>query len=368
VPETGTGSAGDYYDRGAVQIQDTFAATYATDPDDNDGTTALSVLAGFNFASNSWSDKVTEVVNWGDGTTSTVVNSVQTGAADGLTLPTHKYAKPGTYKVSGAITDGTVTVSGSYPVTTNGSDFTAYGPTRILDTRDGTGAPEAKLTPGATVSVKIEGNGSIPATGVTAVAVNLTATDTSGSGFVTADNAGNVSNLNYTAGKTVANTAIIPVNSNGTIDLYNGGAEAGPIDLIADVSGYYSTSSTGAYIPITPTRVTDTRTLPGFAVTKGMSLGTFPYDAFSAPAGLSAYVLNITATDTNGSGYITAYQSALPNASNLNYTLGTTVANLAQVSATVLSPNGGDVNLYNGGASAGNVQLIEDVFGYYSTN
>src|SRR6202044_2807009 len=99
----------------------------------------------------------------------------------------------------------------------------------------------------ATVKLKIEGNGSIPATGVTAVALNLTATNTSGSGFVTAYADGttlpNVSNLNYSGGATVPNMAIVPVGTDGDIDLTNSGSLAGPIDLLADVTGYFTQSA-----------------------------------------------------------------------------------------------------------------------------
>jgi hypothetical protein len=507
-PETGTGSAGDFYDRGAVQIQDTFSGGFAAEPDDSEAITALSGEAGFVDSADSWSDSVTEVINWGDGTSSTVTNSVQAGGGiqDGLNLPTHAYSTPGTYKVTGTMTDGTVTLSGSESLTTNGSDFTADGPVRVLDTRFGIGASTAKIGAGASVPVQIAGTGSIPATGVTAVALTLTATETTGSGFVTAYSDGSepgiVSNLNYTAGRTVANTVIVPVSSDGKIELYNGGDYAGPIDLVADVtgyftqsaasgycaipaarlldtrfgtgagkakvpadgtlnlniagadggalptgitavslnitatntsgsgfitafpdgesvpnasdldyapgqtvansaivpvgkdgkielynggdyagpvdlvadiSGYYSASSPAAYVPIDPARITDTRTMPGYSVGKGDNYNTFPFTGISdenVPIGLSAYVLNITATQTNGSGYITAFEAnsaTAPNVSNLNYTPGETVANLAQVPSTVI-PGDATVDLYNGGDSAGGVQLIEDLFGYYSTN
>ena len=46
-----------------------------------------------------------------------------------------------------------------------------------------------------------------------------------------------VSSLNFTAGQTVPNLAIVPVGPNGAIRLHNG--SGGTVQLIADVSGYH---------------------------------------------------------------------------------------------------------------------------------
>ncbi|MBZ9598770.1 N-acetylmuramoyl-L-alanine amidase [Streptomyces erythrochromogenes] len=44
------------------------------------------------------------------------------------------------------------------------------------------------------------------------------------------------SNLNFTAGQTIPNLVIVPV-VNGRVTFYN---NAGAVDLIADVAGYYT--------------------------------------------------------------------------------------------------------------------------------
>ena len=49
-----------------------------------------------------------------------------------------------------------------------------------------------------------------------------------------------VSNLNFTAGQTVANLVIVPVGADGKIRLYNG--SPGTVQLIADIAGYYRAS------------------------------------------------------------------------------------------------------------------------------
>jgi hypothetical protein len=78
-------------------------------------------------------------------------------------------------------------------------------------------------------------------------------------------------------------------------------------------------------------------------------------------SGVSAVVLNVTVTAPTEPGVITVYGDGTtrPDTSNLNFLAGQSVPNLviAQVGAN------GNVAFYNG--SAGTVQLIADVSGYY---
>jgi len=48
---------------------------------------------------------------------------------------------------------------------------------RVLDTRDGNGAPARAVGPGASVAVQITGRGGIPTTGVSAVVINIAVTE-----------------------------------------------------------------------------------------------------------------------------------------------------------------------------------------------
>ncbi|WP_259460421.1 S8 family peptidase, partial [Pseudarthrobacter phenanthrenivorans] len=54
--------------------------------------------------------------------------------------------------------------------------FSSQAPFRQLDTRYGTGGTTGPVAPGATIRVPVTGRGGIPATGVSAVAVNVTVT------------------------------------------------------------------------------------------------------------------------------------------------------------------------------------------------
>jgi hypothetical protein len=90
------------------------------------------------------------------------------------------------------------------------------------------------------VALQVEGRGGVPVSGVSAVAVNVTVTQPTGSGYVTVYADGVpmpvASNLNFVAGQTVPNLVIAPVGADGKIDLTVTDASA---QLIADVSGYY---------------------------------------------------------------------------------------------------------------------------------
>jgi hypothetical protein len=78
--------------------------------------------------------------------------------------------------------------------------------------------------------------------------------------------------------------------------------------------------------------------------------------------GVSAVVLNVTITDPSAGSYLTVYPSgsAVPTASNLNFSPGQTVPNLVVVKVG----SGGMVNVYN---AAGATDVIFDVAGWYST-
>ncbi len=244
--------------------------------------------------------------------------------------------------------------------------FTSVTPARLLDTRRNLGA-SGPVAAGQTIELQVAGQDGVPAAGaVSAVVMNVTVTDPATLGFVTVWGDGarpNASNLNFTAGETVANQVVAPVAANGKVSLYNGAA--GNVHLIADISGYYlagSAAGAGMFTPVTPTRMLDTRRglgAPG-AVPAGQAI-SLKVTAGALPAnGISAVVLNVTVTQPATLGFVTAWGGgARPTASNVNFAAGETVPNLV---VTPISSDG-FVSLYNG--AAGPVHLIADVYGYY---
>ncbi|HEY2597870.1 MAG TPA: PQQ-binding-like beta-propeller repeat protein [Candidatus Dormibacteraeota bacterium] len=237
-------------------------------------------------------------------------------------------------------------------------------PARITDTRAGSGLPNAgaTLAGGTSLDVQVTGAGNVPATGVSAVILNVTATHTTAAGFFTVWPTGlarpTASSLNWVAGQTVPNRVIVPIGS-GKVSVYNG--SSGTADLIIDVSGYFTDSSaTGTlFIPQVPHRIADTR---GNA-TLGPG-GTFTLAVrgqFGVPSAAAAVILNVTATGTTRSGFLTVYPSTSlrPTASDLNWTAGLTVPNL--VVATLGTT--GSITFYN---ASGNTDVVVDLVGYFS--
>lgn len=286
----------------------------------------------------------------------------------GLTIPNLVVAKLGSggqvslYNSAGT-THLIADVAGWFPAI---SSFTPLVPARILDTR--TSSP---LGPGAELDLVVTGQGGVPASGVSAVVFNLTATQPTINGYITAWPAGsarpNASNLNFVAGQTVANLVIARVGANGSVALYNSN---GNTHLIADVAGWFPTSS--ELTPLVPARLLDTR--PGWPTIDGQYAGggalgpgseldlTVTGRAGIPTSGVGAVALNVTAVAPTSFGFLTVWPagSTQPNASNLNLAPGKVVQNL--VIAKV--GTNGKVAIYN---SNGSTQVIADVVGWFAT-
>jgi fibronectin type 3 domain-containing protein len=256
------------------------------------------------------------------------------------------------------------------PSTTAGAGlYNPLAPARITDTRMG-GGP---LGPNATLNVKVTGTGGVPTTGVSAVALNVTATDATASSYLTVWPTGSsppmASNLNFTPGETVPNRVIVPVGTGGQVGIYN---PAGSVDVVVDVSGYFTdgsnASATGSqFTPTTPARITDTRPGSGSGnagetLTPGATLTAQVSGAGGVPAGaVAGAVMNVTTTDATAPSYLTVWPTALtqPLASDLNWVAGETVPNLV---AAKLGPDGA-VQVFN---AAGSTDVVVDVSGWYS--
>ncbi len=304
-------------------------------------------------------------IDWGDGK-SDVFDAY---GSDNRTTA-HTYAEVGSYTVKVTVVDDANAVSAVNEVVfvTVGADFTPYAPTRLLDTRNGTGAPAGMVQPYSSTRVKVGGNGGIPA-GVTAVVLNITVTNTSAEGHVTAFPEGTerptTSNVNYKARQSVPNLVIVKVGKNGYVEIANRGGA--PVDLIADVTGYFSKTASSGYTPVTPSRFVDTR--EGLGTVKGQLGGRKTFSTQisglrGVPQGISAVALNVTVTNPREAGHLSVFPAggATPTASNLNFTPGQTIAN------SVIVPVSGDgrISVFNG-AWAG-TDVVVDVVGYYSAD
>lgn len=253
-----------------------------------------------------------------------------------------------------------------------GSVFTPTGPSRVLDTRDGTGVggTPAPLRIGGTVNLKLSDIPGVPATGVTAVTMNVTVTRPTSSGVLTVyphDQAKpTASNLNWAAGRTVANLVTVPVGADGTLSFSANGV-AGTVDVIADLAGYYSAKGS-PFNPAGPTRLLDTRKGIGTAkapVTLGHTVDLQVAGVGGVPStGVTAVTLNVTVADTTSGGVLTVYPHGQtpPTASNVNWTAGAIVPNVVTVPVV-----DGKVSFYVHGGT-GKADVIADLAGYYGAD
>ena len=264
---------------------------------------------------------------------------------------------------------GTSTRAGSVRVSTEfGGSYRSLTPARILDTRSALGAP-GPVAANGTVSLQVAGRGGVPATGVSAVVLNVTVTRPQAAGNVQAWASGaampSTSSLNFAPGQDVPNAVVVPVGRDGKVNLRN--ASSGTSHLIADVGGYYVAGNVqvpGAFAPVASSRLLDTRT------NTGATGPIAPYGTATVPiagrggvpaTGVAAVALNVTVTQPTVAGNVQVYPSGTraPASSNVNFVRGQTVANLAVANLGA----DGRVTLRN--SSSGTVHLIADIAGYY---
>ncbi|TDV54906.1 RCC1 domain-containing protein [Actinophytocola oryzae] len=241
-----------------------------------------------------------------------------------------------------------------------GAKFTALSPNRVLDTRS-TGGP---LGPRATRVLDLTNR--IP-TSATAVTFNLTGTGPTATTFVSAFPTGgsvpNASSLNLPAGDTRANLVTVAVGADRKVSLFN---NAGDVQLIADLTGFYTPEFGASFVPINPARVLDTRNGTGV---DGRTLPVTTREIISVdltnavPLTATGAIINITGVSASASTFVTAWPQFenQPAASTLNLGAGQTVPNAAVVSFSRMR----GLNLFN---NAGDVHLIADLAGVFAVS
>ncbi len=234
---------------------------------------------------------------------------------------------------------------------------------RVLDTRNDGGV--VSVLTGRQISVT--GRAGVPATGVRAVALNVTLTAAITPGWMQvmptggSTIAGASSNVNVThADQTVANLVMVPVGANGTVTLV--GTTIGHI--VVDVAGWFTDSTAGAgtdglFVAVDPVRLVDTRST-GAPATQAKTLTVNAAAAGVDAANLGAVFTNLTLTEPAMPGFVTGYSGvgAVPTSSNINADrAGATVAN-----AGIVPTNGATLGLYPSMAT----HLVVDLLGYFT--
>lgn len=293
--------------------------------------------------------------------------------ANGVTVPlglggflSVVYNGPGGGNQAHAIFD----VTGYFTATGTGATYTTVTPARLLDSRSGNGFSGA-LSVGVARSFQVTGRAGVPGN-ATAVTGNLTVTGASGAGWVSLtpnlDNAPSTSTLNFPVGDDRANGVAAPLGGGGILSLaYNGPAAGNTVHVIFDVTGYFVPGSSGAkYVPVSPTRLLDSRTGNGFSGTLGVqsARGFQVTGRASVPPSAVAATGNLTVTGQTAAGWLslTPTLDNNPPTSTLNFPVGDDRANGVAV------PLGGTglLSVAFNGPSAGNAtNVIFDVTGYF---
>lgn len=246
----------------------------------------------------------------------------------------------------------------------SGSYFNAITPKRLLDSRKGTGGYSSKWGAGTNRSLTVAGGSTTVPSNATAVVLNMTATRATATSSLTVSPAGVAiplaSALNFASGQTVANAVITKVGAAGKINIVN---HSGSVDVLADVVGYFVASEGASFVPLTPTRVVDSRAGTGGYSSSWQSSRTRTFAVAgpgkSLPPNVVAAVLNLTVTGPSKASFVTVkpFDGDKARTSSINFAAGQTIANLVTVPLF-----DGQLDVYN---DYGATHAILDLVGYY---
>ena len=325
----------------------------------NAPTNVVATSIGNDSVNLSWSAPVN---NGGSAITGYSVTSTPSGVSLSTT---------GTSVTIGSLTSGTsytftITAnnqSGSSTPTTSSSVLVKSGyfysslasPVRVYDTRSTYNYNGKGQTMSSGSVNTISFVGFVPSNAV-AVAINVTVTNTTSSSYLTLYPTGEprspTSSLNWTTGQTIANMSEVRLGDNQSINVFN---FSGSADLVVDLQGYYSTSSTSSYVPIAPVRIFDSRNSSPITKSAVVSLPS------GLPPNLTDAVIQVTGIQPSLPTFLTIYPDSTtqPSTSNLNLSAGQILGNLA-----IIPIVDGKIDISN---YQGTINVAMDLMGYYET-
>lgn len=249
-----------------------------------------------------------------------------------------------------------------------GGVFVPITPTRLYDSSV-SGSSQATPTSGRNFAAV--GAAGIPTTGVGAVVVDVAAKSTTGHTNVYVKKGGSTAQASFlSVGDDTAwhsNTIVVAPSASGTITVET---SARDIDFNVDVQGYFTSasadSSTGGFVPITPTRLVGTNT--GIGLPQAKLNGGTVYNAQIAgqaniPADATAVFANVRILNASVSG---SFKTGASGTS-----VGTGVTAINDNAADVYDDSGMSIKLGSGGkvglyVSSGTADVILDVQGYFT--
>ncbi|MEV7328022.1 hypothetical protein [Micromonospora sp. NPDC093244] len=235
----------------------------------------------------------------------------------------------------------------------------------LLDTRDGTGGTSGLRPAKSVTTFTALGIGGIPASGVSALMVDVTAINPTANTFLTIYpdlTTASASAMNASIGEVMTNSAVVKPGTNGKLAVHNAG---GNVHIRVDLVGYFTTAtgSTGSgFVPLNHTRVVDSRT--GQGITAGTLASGATRTANISGGGLvpstaTAVMLDVVVTGAANGGWLTVGSSAVAE-TGIDYAKGTTSMGMV----VKLNPGaGGAVLLENRGSA---VHIAITVQGYWT--
>lgn len=230
-------------------------------------------------------------------------------------------------------------------------------PTRAFDSRSAdsslNGGKQSKLSTGESRTVPVVATlrtptgGTVAPSQVSAVMVTTTAANGVRGGYVSThrtagENVSRLSTVNFPAGASVANTTIVPVAADGTIQVTE---VAGSSDVVVDVVGWFTssvaapTSAQTSQVDITdPVRTYDSR-YSSDGVMRNGETRTFTVKIPFAEYDINTVLMQLTVAQTSGTGYVKAWAGGTPepNTSVLNFRTGQNLSSFVAVPVTKTS-------------------------------
>ncbi len=266
-------------------------------------------------------------------------------------------------------TDLILDINGYFvPPAPGGLYFYPLPPCRVLDTRSPNG-PLGGPRLGAQQSrtVPVMSTCGVPLN-ARAYSLNATVVPNGPFGFLTLWPSGRprptVSTLNAVTGTVVANAAIVPAGTGGSIDVY--GSEGA--HLVLDINGYFAPEQNEGnplkYYSLDPCRLLDSRTVTGqftgLPWDAGRTIRHTVEDKCGITPDVAGVALNATVVPTGTFGFLTLFPSdqQMPVVSTLNAIDGAITSNLAIVPSGTAKA----VNSY----VTDKTHLILDVMGFFA--
>jgi hypothetical protein len=306
---------------------------------------------------------------WADGTTRPSISTMNltTGvtADSAAIVAVGSDGKVEVYNAAGTV-NLRVVVNGYYTAATGAAapgGYVPIAPTRLVDTRNGTGVALAQIPAGGSVDVQVDGVAGI--TGESAVFANLTVPAASSGGslyaYASGASSGGQPILSFST-TTRSAGAIVAVGSNGKITLRNGSTTTA-IDVLVDVPGFFSaSSSTGGGFTAVSARLLDTRTTTAVAAHGSVNLQIGGSNGI--PVRFGAAAVDLVAISGASSGYLNAWPTvqSMPATSLDSFQASTATSSMA----VVAPDSAGSISVYNG--SSVPIQLVVDLQGWFAYN